>query len=147
MPLSKYYKRHCVNVYSFRNNMMYSRVEYPQGNIHLINVYFNPRWVAEEVHAPARQVTWICEMIMESQAGFNHCIVAGDFNDNGMKELRPRFEALGYGSLQLTTRGNKNLDEIFFSPGLKLMNGSCGYVCDDSIKVFDHCAIEAEFSF
>jgi len=110
-------------------------------------VYCNPRWGEEERNDLFRQITWITEQAVCEQAGFNHCIIAGDLNANGLPPLWKLLEVRGYKRLNLDTRGTHNLDEVFYSPGLHLHKAEANYVAEDSIKLFDHAAIAATFTF
>jgi len=73
---------------------------------------------------------------------FLHCIVVGDFNANGIDKFTEVLSTRGFKGVGHQTRGEKRLDEIFYSRELEL-------VCSKARKVveFDHSLLNACFKF
>ena len=110
--------------------------------IHNMCVYVPPGLNAEQRMHILRNVLWVLDFEVNRANGLHHVIVSGDFNLEGMKDMRLIAAARNLKEIASATRNSNQLDAVFVSAGVEITQQ-----ITTKSGLSDHCHILTKLKF
>ena len=111
--------------------------------MHNFSVYVPPELNEHDRFNILRNVFWAIDSEIRVAKGLNAFMIAGDFNKGGMRDFDAWANARGIFKIEANTRGSAELDAVYCSNNIKIINQIVGRVKEMS----DHCWIQTKVRF